>query len=270
MVAGPPPERLEAAAERVRELAAEYEPPDFGHVPNADAALFLSAIDHGTGYERPHQVRGEGPYEGSALLWALGVAEEEEVPGTLTAEALADADEDLVEDLFSIEGETVSAPGERARLWSDLAVKLGEDYDGQAMELIAAARSRLGGEGGMLERLAAFEAFSDPLRKKSFLFCKIAERRGWLEVTDPESWEVCGDSVLMRLALRAGLAEEGPVEQVREATVRAFGAVAERAGLAPTVLDDLLWERGREDADLLGTDAGDLSEPPRPPGGHFY
>jgi hypothetical protein len=29
------------------------------------------------------------------------------------------------------------------------------------------------------------------------------------------------------------------------------------------VLDDLLWELGRDDADLLGSDAGDLSEPPR-------
>lgn len=263
-------EAVEAAAQRVRELAASHEPPDFAHVPNPDAALFLCAIDHGTGYQRPHQVRGEGPYEGSALLWALGVAEEEELPGTLSAEAVADADEALVADLFSIEGEAVSGPGERARLWHDLATGLNEAYGGSAMELIAAAGSRLGGDGGILARLAAFEAYSDPLRKKSFLFCKIAERRNWLEVTDPESWQVCADSVLMRLALRAGLVEEGPVEEVRAATAAAFAEVAERAEIPPPLLDDLLWERGREDPDLLGSAAGDLREPPRPPGGHFY
>ncbi len=264
------PEALDAAAARVAELAAGYEAPDFAHVPNPDAALFLCAIDHGTGYERAHQVRGAGPYEGSALLWALGVAEEQDVPGTLSAEALADADEDLVADLFSIEGETVSGPDERARLWRDLAGKLLEDYDGAAMELIAAGEGRLGADGGMLDRLATFEAYSDPLRKKSFLFCKIAERRGWLAASDPESWRVCADSVLMRLALRAGLVEEGPVEEVRAATADAFAAVAEKAGISPPLLDDLLWELGREDADLLGSAAGDLREPLRPPGGHFY
>ena len=29
-----------------------YDPPDFAHVPNADAALFLAAIDHGTGLDQ--------------------------------------------------------------------------------------------------------------------------------------------------------------------------------------------------------------------------
>jgi hypothetical protein len=36
------------------------------------------------------------------------------------------------------------------------------------------------------------------------------------------------------------------------------------------VLDDLLWEKGRDDADLLGNEAGDLSEPPRREGVVFY
>ena len=37
----------------------------------------------------------------------------------------------------------------------------------------------------------------------------------WLEVSDPESWEVSADNVLMRLALRSGLVPEGDVDQVR-------------------------------------------------------
>ena len=59
MVAAPA-DALGAAAARVRELAASYEPPDFAEVPGPDAAIFLTAIDHGTGYERPHQVRLQG------------------------------------------------------------------------------------------------------------------------------------------------------------------------------------------------------------------
>jgi N-glycosylase/DNA lyase len=63
---------------------------------------------------------------------------------------------------------------------------------------------------------------------------------------------------------------QGDDEQVREATGDAFKQVAEEAGLPPTVLDDLLWERGREDPDLIGDEAGELNEPPRREGVVFY
>jgi hypothetical protein len=122
----------------------------------------------------------------------------------------------------------------------------------------------------MLGLLGEFEAFSDPAQKKSFLFCKIAERRGWLRVDDPDAWQICADNVLMRLALRSGLVHPGPEEVVRAATRDAFKTVAGAAGLPPQVLDDLLWERGRDDPDLLGDSAGELQEPPRPAGTHWY
>ena len=126
------------------------------------------------------------------------------------------------------------------------------------------------GAGGLVERLARFEAYSDPLEKKSFLFAKIAARRGWIEVRDPENWEVCADNVLMRLALRAGLVEPGDAEAVRAGTRAALKALSREADVPPPVLDDLLWERGRSDPDLLGTAGGDLDAPPRPPGTWFY
>ena len=47
------------ATERVRELATAYEPPRFAHVPDPDAALFLCAVDHRTGYRGP-------------LIWSAG------------------------------------------------------------------------------------------------------------------------------------------------------------------------------------------------------
>jgi N-glycosylase/DNA lyase len=81
---------------------------------------------------------------------------------------------------------------------------------------------------------------------------------------------VSADNVLMRLALRSGLVEQGDVEEVREATRDAFKQVAEEAGISPPVLDDLLWERGRENPDLIGDEAGDLTEPPRREGSVFY
>jgi hypothetical protein len=74
----------------------------------------------------------------------------------------------------------------------------------------------------------------------------------------------------MRLALRSGLVQPGPLDEVRAATRDAFKEVAERSGVAPPVLDDLLWELGRDDPDLLGTEGGDLMEPPRDPASAWY
>ena len=59
----------------------------------------------------------------------------------------------------------------------------------------------------------------------------------------------------MRLALRSGLIEPGELADVRAATRDAFKQVAERSGVPPPVLDDLLWELGRDDPDLVGTEA---------------
>jgi hypothetical protein len=265
------PRLISEVAARVRELAAGYIPPDFAKAPGADAALFLCAIDHRTGYRRAYLVGGKGPYDGSDLLWALGCAAERRHPGLLSAKSLADVDADRVAEQFRVGGETLAGAAERAQLWRGLATGLIERYEGSSEALLSAAESRLGGPGGLIARLAEFEAYADPLAKKAYLFAKIAARRGWFAVIDPESWELCADNVLMRLALRSGLVHAGPVDVVRAATREALKRVAEEAGLEPPLLDDLLWELGRRDPDLLGTAGGsDLSEPPRPQGSVWY
>jgi hypothetical protein len=265
------PELVSQVAARVAELAAGYEAPSFAQAPNADPALFLCAIDHRTGYRRAYLVGGKGPYDGSALLWALGCAAERRQPGLLSAASLAGVDADRVEEFFRIGGETVAGAEERARLWRDLSARLGERYEGSAEALLASAEGHLGGSGGLVTRLAEFAAYSDPLAKKTYLFTKIAARRGWFTVADPEQWEVSADNVLMRLALRAGLVHPDSPEELRAATRAAFKRVAEQAGLDPPFLDDLLWELGRNDPDLLGTAGGhELREPPRPEGTVWY
>jgi hypothetical protein len=171
--------------------------------------------------------------------------------------------------IFEIEGETVADPERRAQLWRDLATGLALGYDGEAERLLELAAGRLGGEGGLLERLGRFSAYTDPLAKKSQLFAKICERRGWFEVGDPDSWQVSADNVLMRLALRSGLVAPGELGEVRASTREAFKRVAAEAGISPPLLDDLLWERGRNDPDLLGIER-DVSEPERDPGSAWY
>jgi hypothetical protein len=263
LVVAASPEALERAVARVRDLARDYEPPDFAHVPDPDAAIFLCAVDHRTGYERPHMVDGRGPFAGSELMWTVGLRSAEREPGLLTAGRLREASAQDVARWFRIGDETVADPQRRATLWRDLAAGLERDFGGSASRVLAACGGFLAGDTGLAALLRPYRAYSDPLAKKAFLFAKIAERRGWLEVADPESWEVAADNVLMRLALRSGLVAQGPLEEVRPATRAAFKALARAAGLSPAVLDDLLWELGRDDADLLGSDAGDLSEPPR-------
>jgi hypothetical protein len=266
----PPSDAIERVVARVRELAASYKPPDFAEVPTPDAALFLSAIDHSTGFEEAHEVDGEGPFEGSALLWALGLRAEKKAPGALTAPSLRGVSPAAIGAVFRVGQDSLSDPEGRAKLWDDLARGLIERYETEAAKLIEATGGKLGGENGALRHLGGFAAFKDPLQKKSFLVCKIWERRGWLEVTDPENWQICADNVLMRLALRSGLVEQGDVEQVRAHTRDAFKLVATEAELPPPLLDDLLWERGREDPNLLGAEAGELDEPDRASGVHYY
>ena len=261
---------FDAACARVRELRAAYAPPSFAHVPDPDAALFLCAMDHRTGYERAHRVDGEGPFAGSELLWAAGLRAARERAGLLTAATLERVSAEDVAQIFRADDETVADPERRAALWRDLAQGLAGDHGGSAARLIEAAGGRLGGEGGLLDLLSAYEAYADPLAKKAQLFAKICARRDWLAVGDPESWEVAADNVLMRLALRSGLVEPGELDEVRAATREAFKRVAATTSIPPPELDDMLWELGRTDPDLLGTAAGDLREPPRDPASAWY
>jgi hypothetical protein len=259
-----------SVVDRVAELWRTYEPPDFAHVPDPDAALFLCAVDHKTGYEAAHPVGGGEPVAGSELMWAVALAAAAERPGLLTAASLRTVTADDVAALFTVGGDSVADPDRRAALWRDLAAGLEREYRGEAAALLDAAGGRLGGPGCLLERLGAFEAYSDPLAKKAQLFAKICARRGWLDVADPERWEVSADNVLMRLALRSGLVEPGPLDEVRAATRAAFKEVAEQTRIAPPELDDMLWELGRSNPDLLGNAAGDLTEPPRDPDSAWY
>lgn len=260
---------LDDVVAKVLELYADYEPPDFAHVPDPDAAIFLCAVDHRTGYGEAHRFEGEAPLAGSELMWALGLRAAARRPGLLSAGALGEITARVVAEIFAIEGETVADPDRRAALWRDLAAGLERDYDGKAAELLRVAGRRLGGPGGLLVRLRAFRAYGDPLAKKSQLYAKICERRGWFEVADPECWEVSADNVLMRLALRSGLVAPGELDEVRSATRAAFKRVAAAAEIPPPQLDDLLWERGRENPDLLGVVA-DVREPPRVPESTWY
>ena len=174
------------ATERVRELATAYEPPRFEHVPDPDAALFLCAIDHRTGYRGRYLVGGQGPLEGSALMWAVGIRASERRRGLLTAAALWEITAERIAELFRIGERPSPSPsagppcGVILRSAWSATMAVGPTRS-------SAPRPRLGGAAGLLALLAPYAAYADPLRKKSFLFAKICARRGWFEAAIPRA-----------------------------------------------------------------------------------
>jgi hypothetical protein len=75
----------------------------------------------------------------------------------------------------------------------------------------------------------------------------------------------------MRIALRSGLVGPGTVDEVRAQTREALKQLAFEAGLEPPLLDDLLWELGRQNPGLLGeAGSGEVSEPARREGVVWY
>lgn len=130
-------------------------------------------------------------------------------PDLFGADRLAEIGEDDFRALFSDDGRpehsTFDRVPERVAQWRDAASVLRAHYGGDVMALYEAAGRRLRGPGGILERLAACQAYSDPVEKKSFLFVMFAQRSGAWEVADPQRIEVAIDYHIMRIALRSGM-----------------------------------------------------------------
>src|SRR5262249_8644917 len=173
------PDALKRVVARVKELAADYEPPTFDEVPHPDAALFLSAIDHQTGYTEPHEVDGEGPYEGSALLWALGLRAERRAPGALTARSLLGVPAEAIAAVFRAGQDNLHDPERRAKLWDDLAKGMLKDYGGQAEALNGASGEKLGGVSGGLFPAGGAAACAPTVRKSCLPVARSAEPPAW-------------------------------------------------------------------------------------------
>lgn len=148
---------------------------------------------------------------------------------------------------------------ERTRQVRDIGRRLTEGYGGSAAGLIAASKGRLRGGTGLLARLARFDAYRDPVRKKSFLLVHFWRGLGLYEPVDPVALDLPVDYHILRVFLRAGvlrisgpradaLLAGGPMTaeedvQLRRAAVRAGRIMSESVPLE--TLDLLLWMVGR-------------------------
>ncbi|MEM2924690.1 MAG: queuosine salvage family protein [Methanocellales archaeon] len=221
--------------------------------------FFIVAIDHRTSSKFEGIIEGR-KLHGSELLYALAKRRMD----FFSAQRMQSISEEEVATWLSIEKSTIPDPAVRAMLLRDCGAKLLKHYSGSVLELIKAADGYLiRGDGkGLLQLLAQFKAYSDPLSKKSFLLIKFLERRKLFEVRDIENLHIPVDNVLVRIALRTGIIEvvDGELEaklknylpanaiddqEIRSTTQKAYDIVSKESGIRVTLLDDVLWTMGR-------------------------
>jgi len=173
---------------------------------------------------------------------------------------------DTLRTIFSDEGiaesSTLDRVEERLAQWHDASRILVQRYKGDVMSLYYAAGEALEGESGILARLAEFQAYSDPVEKKSFLLVMFAQRSGAWQVRDIENLKVAIDYHIMRIALRSGMVRvqdadlterlktKQPVtalqdNQIREAVREACDLIVRDSRHSVFEVDNILWMMGR-------------------------
>ena len=254
-------------ADRLRGLKVRMpEPEGLARALDRETALrvlfFFMAINHDT--------RGLGglargkPRRGSDYLLHViwGLAERD--PGALEPSRLAELTLPEFLSWFGPPGEATypRRPAERVELLRDAAHELLRAYGGSVSRLLEACEGRLSGPGGLIERLRAFRAFSDPLAKKTMVFAILASLEGLWRPSDPEAITVGVDYHLQRVALRTGMVRvldgrlreklarrlfvsAGEHQAIREACLKAYLLVGRLAGLSQLEIDQIFWHLGR-------------------------
>jgi hypothetical protein len=168
----------------------------------------------------------------------------------------------LLSDDFDSRHSRIDRVGERVRHLHDCAEKLLQHYHGQAMQLYQRSGGCLVGADGLLSRLSAFEAYADPMHKKSVLLAGMLHEIGIWPLRDAHNLKVAMDYHAMRVALRSGMIEiadaglrrdlqdRKPVtdatnQLVRSAVSAACDVVLQEAGLSVFAFDKLIWHLGR-------------------------
>jgi hypothetical protein len=235
----------------------------------ANFFFFMVAIDHRThpaGKTYKGMVKGS-ELVGAELLWALAKTRLDEDPIFFSPQKLSSVSVNEIIDTFRVTKPRevqVAGPSERAALLRDSATKLQRDFAGSILNMISASMGWLLREDGkgILQLLRRFEAYKDPMNKKSFLLIKFLERRSFIDIKDPANLHVPVDIILLRLALRTGMVKvldkildqkirlntvvtQEEHQMLRDFTLEAFDEVAHSLKMSPTRLDDILWEFGR-------------------------
>jgi len=148
---------------------------------------------------------------------------------------------------------------------SDLMIQAGKlilsDYQNSVKNFIGSANGFLVNDGkGLYEILPPFEAFSDPLQKKSTFLIKLLMEANLLKIYDPGNFIPIMDYHMQRVLMRLGCVEiiDKALRQklihhetmpsddvVRSRCVDAFKIIAGISGHPVTKMNDFFWSLGR-------------------------
>jgi hypothetical protein len=156
---------------------------------------------------------------------------------------------------------TLDRLDERAELMIQAGKLIYSDYQNSVKNLIGSAAGFLLNEGkGLYEILPRFEAFTDPLQKKSTFLIKLLMEAGLLKINDPDNFIPIMDYHMQRVLMRLGCIEIidkelhekllnretlPSDEVVRNRCIEAFRLIAEISGHPVTKMNDFFWSLGR-------------------------
>jgi hypothetical protein len=166
----------------------------------------------------------------------------------------------LFSDTGALKDTTLNRLMERSDLIIDMSRKLVENHSGSISMLLSKSNGYLDRNDGIYSLLSDFNAYSDPLRKKSTLFVTLALNAGLLEIKDLENLVPIMDYHIQRVLLRLGCVEVldpslkhalmhqekvDSDEEIRYASIEAVKLLALHSGHPLMSIHDFLWPLGR-------------------------
>lgn len=150
---------------------------------------------------------------------------------------------------------------ERIDFLKDIGQILQDKYECKIENLINKSEMKLfDNEKGLYELLNDFQAFKDPLKKKSTLFIKLLFQSGIIHILDDGKFEPLMDYHMQRLLLRTSCIDvlDNKLDQmlknkilidsdieIREKCVDAIRIISKLSGISILDLDDIFWAIGR-------------------------
>lgn len=156
---------------------------------------------------------------------------------------------------------TLDRIDERIHLYRNTALVLEKQYKGSAIDLLKKTNGFLVRNGsGLYELMEDFEAFTDPLRKKTTFFLKLAGDSGVFHVNDTENIIPIMDYHMQRVLLRTGcvIISDGILKQklikripvgsdheIRQTCNEALQLISQHSGHKVLLMNDIFWPVGR-------------------------
>lgn len=156
---------------------------------------------------------------------------------------------------------TLDTLEERASLWLDMAAKLVEHFDGKIENLFLQSDWQKTQKAESLYKpLRLFEAYSDPLQKKSGVFLKLIDDAGLVNLDKLSDVIPIMDYHMQRVLLRTGCIEVNDKslkdklqnrqaisddEPLRKACIDAMNIIAQSSHYHPFKMNDVFYTLGR-------------------------